>query len=86
VKKYLVILSLILGLTTSVVAEEHDIPGAPVIQAPNQWSYALSELLMSKYYGCIFGGTFYPGPMSFTDIMASRRDAFGSLTFDLSLG
>ncbi|MBP6858777.1 MAG: hypothetical protein KBC33_03015 [Candidatus Pacebacteria bacterium] len=50
------------------------------------WSYNMSTILMSKYYGTIFGGTFYNGPMSFTDLVASRKNAFGNLTFDFSIG
>jgi hypothetical protein len=52
----------------------------------NNWSFSMSTILMSKYYGTIFGGTFYDGPMSFTDLVASRKNAFGNLTVDLSIG
>jgi len=50
------------------------------------WNYSIDELIMSKYYGTIVGGSFYNGPMSFGDIVASHKDGLGSLTFDLSIG
>jgi hypothetical protein len=50
------------------------------------WSYWTSTFLMSKYYGTYFGGTFYDGPMSFTDFVASRKNHLGAFTVDLSIG
>ena len=79
-KKIFVSLGILFGCLSVSAAE-------PQMATPSsQWSQSVSELLMSKYYGSIFGGTFYPGPMSFTDFAASRRNLYGSITFDLSLG
>ncbi len=76
------LVSIFLTLTSLIVAEERSVTAVTA----NPWQYGVSELAMSKYYGSIFGGTFYPGPMSFTDLSASRQNRFGSLTLDLSLG
>ncbi len=78
-------------------AEDHKSPGAATgiganattnnaVAAEESWHYAISEILMSKYYGTIFGGTFYPGPMSFGDVSASHKSLSGSVTFDLAIG
>lgn len=76
----------VIALTASITqAEEHETPGA-VTNQPSPWGYSASVLLTSEYYGSIFGGIFYPGPMSWTDLVASRKDKVGALTFDLSIG
>ncbi len=67
-------------------AEEHTDPGAVTNNVPSKWGYSMSTLLMSEYYGTIFGGIFYNGPMSFTDFVASHQDSAGFLSFDLSVG
>lgn len=41
---------------------------------------------MSKYYGTIFGGTFYNGPMSFSDVTAVRNNRFGQFLFNVAIG
>jgi hypothetical protein len=61
-------------------------PSEIVSAESSSWSYAFNHVSMSKYYGSIVGGIFYDGPMSFTDIIATRKDASGSTYIDLSLG
>ena len=94
-KKILVSLTAVALAVMSVCAEEHELPGVATNQAPYRlWGYSFSQWIGSKYFGTIFGGTFYPGPMTFTDGAASRQNHFGSfigsqggaLTFDLSIG
>jgi len=91
------VLASVLLLSPSIMqAEEHTDPGMATNQPPSQWGYSASLLLMSQYYGTIFGGIFYNGPMSFTDVVASRQNKHNSLmsdsltlssmTFDLSIG
>lgn len=60
--------------------------GSSVVTTTSPWEYSASTLVMSKYYGTIVGGIFYDGPMSFTDLVATRKDASGSTRFDLSIG
>lgn len=52
----------------------------------SSWGYQIGTVFMSEYYGTIFGGVFYKGPMSFTDVVASYKDGLGTLTLDLSVG
>lgn len=52
----------------------------------DSWKYSASTLLMSQYYGTMVGGIFYPGAMSFTDVVASRGNSIGTVRFDLSVG
>jgi hypothetical protein len=42
---------------------------------PSQYSWSVNALFMSKYYGSIVGGIFYDGPMSFTGLTLTRKDA-----------
>jgi hypothetical protein len=84
--KWVIPLLIMSCLLMTARAEEHQTPGAATNNPPSPWGFSVSELLMSKYYGTIFGGTFYPGPMSFTDFIASRKNAAGVMTFDLSIG
>jgi hypothetical protein len=51
-----------------------------------EWRISAGTILMSKYYGTIFGGTFYNGPMSFTDIRFSKDNKLGTFSLDLSAG
>jgi hypothetical protein len=86
-KTLIAVLALAIMLSPSIIqAEEHQDPGVATNQPPSQWGYSLSELIQSEYYGTIFGGIFYAGPMSWTDLVASHHDKYGSLTFDLSIG
>ena len=55
-------------------------------ESETTWNYSTSTIVMSRYYGSIVGGIFYPGTMSFTDFAARKNDADGSTGFDLSLG
>ncbi len=80
-KKMIAVLALVLAVFGSISAHA-DLTNT---NAPN-WSYNAGTILMSKYYGTIFGGTFYDGPMSFTDVNAVRQNRFGNLTFSLMLG
>lgn len=49
-------------------------------------SYNAGVILMSKYYGTIFGGTFYNGPMSFWDANAVYKNRFGDFTATIMAG
>jgi hypothetical protein len=80
-KKLGVTLALIMTLTGLVRAEETN-----KVRTPSLWSYSGGTILMSKYYGTIFGGTFYPGPMSFTDFNAVRKNRFGNFTLTGMVG
>lgn len=50
------------------------------------WSFSAGALFMSKYYGTIFGGTFYDGPMSFWDITGIRKNSLGNFIACVSIG
>ena len=52
------------------------------------FSGEFGTILMSRYYGTIFGGTFYNGPMSFTDIALKWNNGLlkGAMIIDLSAG
>lgn len=49
--------------------------------AASDWSYSAGTIIMSRYYGTIFGGVFYDGPMSFTDVGISYKNSLGRLTY-----
>ncbi len=57
-------------------------PNPPVL------TFDVGTILMSKYYGTIFGGTFYDGPMSFTDIAMRWNNGLlkGGMIIDVSIG
>lgn len=63
------------------------------LKANSPYTFSVSVLFMSQYYGSDIGGIFYDGPMSFTDFLLSRKDD-GSTLFgrdgvnriDLSIG
>ncbi len=52
----------------------------------NTWSASAGTVIMSEYYGTIFGGTFYEGPMSFTDITFSRENVLGTFSITPTIG
>jgi len=85
-KRFLTLVLVLLVSVAVALPEEHEVPGPATNSPPSLWSYRVSELVMSKYFGTIFGGTFYPGPMSFGDFAASHKDRYGQLTFDVSIG
>lgn len=66
--------------------DQHELPGPATNAVCSPWSGSASVIIMSKYYGTIFGGTFYEGPMTFSDLVISHKDKAGVLTFDLSIG
>lgn len=67
------------------LGEDHDLP-TPYKTETNKWSFTGSALFMSRYYGTIFGGIFYDGPMYWWDVIGAREDRIGRLTLDLSIG
>ncbi len=73
-RKLFVVLFLIsgLGLTAQDQTEE-----------AGRYSYNLSSMVLSKYYGSIVGGIFYNRPLVFNDLMISRSDKAGSTYVDL---
>jgi hypothetical protein len=79
-KLALLILSLVGSVTVS--AETGDPPKEYV----PMYSFNAGTILMSKYYGTIFGGTFYDGPMSFTDVNAVFKNRYGSMTATVMAG
>ena len=97
---FVAILSIVFGAlaqTSTNVAVSSDGGGGGVHQvhpavtvvtnAPvNNWSYGAGTILMSRYYGTIFGGTFYEGPMSFTDFEAIHKNQFGNFTMVALVG
>jgi hypothetical protein len=85
--KMMVLVTAILLLLPAVArAESHELPGPATNQVTQTWNFAVSEFLMSWYYGTFFGGTFYPGPMSFTDFIGSRKNSLGTFTVDFAIG
>lgn len=50
------------------------------------WSYSLTELVMSRYYGTWVGGVFRHNAFSFTTITARKQTGGGTLYIDGSVG
>lgn len=50
------------------------------------WQFSVGTVLMSTYYGTIFGGNFYDGPMSFTDFNAAKPNGLGVFNVNVAIG
>lgn len=94
-------LTVSLNVAPTMVGQQHELPATAIFTnqltlnrvtseiangPASSWKFGVSLWLASDYYGTIFGGIFYNGPMSFWDVFGSCSNALGTATIDLSLG
>lgn len=79
-KKLLAVLAI--AVLTAVQGQTQSI----TTNTPSNWSFSAGTLLMTTYYGTIFGGNFYDGPLVFADITANWKNRFGVLVPTIMAG